>query len=137
MIINRYITVEIAKPLLLICTILAVIYASFSSAVYLADAAQGLLSGAMVINMALLKTLIGLEALLPTSLYLAIVIGLGRMYNDSEMTALYATGYSELQVLKSSLPLIILTAVLVGMFSIYLRPWAYQTVYRMEAQGRR
>ncbi len=135
LIINRYITLEIAKPLLLICTILAVIYASFSSAVYLADAAQGLLSGAMVINMALLKTLIGLEALLPTSLYLAIVIGLGRMYNDSEMTALYATGYSELQVLKSSLPLIILTAVLVGMFSIYLRPWAYQTVYRMEAQA--
>ncbi len=135
MIIYRYIILEIAKPQLLICTILAVIYASFSSAAYLADAAQGLLSGATVINMTLLKTLIGLEALLPTALYLAIVIGLGRMYNDSEMTALYATGFSEFQVLKSALPLVILTAILVGVFSIYLRPWAYQTVYKLEAQA--
>ncbi len=135
MIISRYITLEIAKPQLLICTILAVIYASFSSAAYLGDAAQGLLSGATVINMTLLKTLIGLEALLPTSLYLAIVIGLGRMYNDSEMTALFATGFSELQVLRSALPLVILTAILVGVFSIYLRPWAYQTVYKLEAQA--
>ena len=135
MIIHRYIFLEILKPQLLICTILAVIYASFSSAAYLADAAHGLLSGATVINMTLLQPLIGLEALLPTALYLAIVIGLGRMYNDSEMTALSATGFSELQVLKSELLLAILTAIIVGLLSIYLRPWAYQTVYKLEAQA--
>jgi len=135
LIIHRYIFLEIVKPQLLICAILAVIFASFSSAAYLADAAHGLLSGTTVIYMTFLKTLIGLESLLPTALYLAIIIGLGRLYNDSEMTALSAAGFSEFQVLKSVLPLAILTAILVGLFSIYLRPWAYQAVYKLEAQA--
>jgi len=135
LIINRYINLEILKPLALISLILIAIFTSFSSAAYLADAAHGLLTGATVIKLTLLKTVIGLEALLPTALYLAIVVGLGRLYSDSEMTVLSATGFSELQLVKAILPLAVVVAVIVGLLTLYIRPWAYQASYRIQARS--
>jgi len=135
LIIKRYIDLEIIKPMILISLILVVIFTSFSSAAYLADATHGLLSGATVIKLTLLKTMIGLEALLPTALYLAIVVGLGRLYSDSEMTALTATGFSELQLVKTILPLTVVVAVIVALLTLYIRPWAYQASYRIQARS--
>lgn len=135
LIINRYILLEIVKPQILICGVLVAIYASFSSAAYLADAAHGLLSGLAVVKLTLLKTIIGLEALLPTAFYLAVVVGLGRLYGDTEMTALSAAGFSELQLVKAITWLGLITALIVGVLTLYIRPWAYLTVYKLEAQA--
>ncbi len=135
MILRRYIVHEILRPMVLIALVLMVIFASFSSANYLADAAHGLLTGTTVVSLTALKTLIGLEALLPTALYLAVIIGLGRLYNDSEMTALAAAGISELQVLKIVARLVIVMAVLVAALTLYIRPWAYNLAYHLEARA--
>ncbi len=135
MIVRRYIILEITKPMVLICLVLAVIFASFSSAAYLADAAHGMLTGTTVLSLTALKTLIGLEALLPTALYLAIIVGLGRMYNDTEMTALTAAGFSELQVLKTVAWLVVAVTALVAALTLYIRPWAYHTAYHLEARA--
>lgn len=132
LIINRYLSQEITRPLLLIITILVVIYASFMSASYLVDATQGLLPGITVIYLTLLKTLVGLEVLLPTALYLAIVVGIGRMYTDSEMTALTASGVSEFQILKAVTRLALITAIIVAILTLYARPWAYRLAYKLE-----
>ncbi len=121
--------------MVLICLVLAVIFASFSSAAYLADAAHGMLTGATVLSLTALKTLIGLEALLPTALYLAIIVGLGRLYNDTEMTALTAAGFSEIQLLKTVSWLVIAVSILVAALTLYIRPWAYHTAYHLEARA--
>ena len=135
MIIRRYIIREIIKPMGLITLVLTVIFASFSSANYLADAAHGLLTANTVLSLTALKTLIGLEALLPTALYLAVIIGLGRLYNDSEMTALAASGFGELQVLKAVAGPVILVAAMVAALTLSIRPWAYGMAYRLEARA--
>lgn len=121
--------------MILICLVLVVIFASFSSAVYLADAAHGMLTGATVLSLTALKTLISLEALLPTALYLAIIIGLGRLYSDTEMTALLAAGISELQILKHVTWLVLLVVALVAALTLHVRPWAYHTAYQLEAKA--
>ncbi len=135
MIIRRYIFLEILRPMALVCLVLVVIFASFSSAAYLADAAHGLLSGRAVLQLTALKTLIGLEALLPTAFYLAVIIGLGRLYHDSEMTALAASGFSEFQVLKTTAILALGVAILVAALTLHVRPWAYHTIYETEARS--
>jgi lipopolysaccharide export system permease protein len=134
-IINRYLIREIIKPLLAICTILVVIFASYSSSQFLADAVAGALSGQAILTLILLRTLIALEVLLPIALYLAVVAGLGRLYTDHEMTALTASGVSVIQVLRAVLKLSVVIALLVAALSLYARPWAYQESYWLEAQA--
>ncbi len=119
----------------LICLVLAVIFASFSSAAYLADAAHGMLDGTTVVLLTALKTLVSLEALLPTALYLGIIVGLGRLYSDTEMTALLASGVSEMQILRHVAWLVVLVAMLVASLTLQVRPWAYHMAYQLEARA--
>ncbi len=135
LVLTRYIRREIAKPLGGILAVLVVVFASYSTARYLADAAGGLLPGHAVASLVGLKILISLEVLLPIGLYLSIVLGLGRMYADSEMTALAASGVSLTCVLRVVLPLSVGVALGVAVLSLYLRPWAYEMSYRVKARA--
>ncbi len=135
MIIKRYLTREILKPLIAVCSILIVIFVSYKSDRYLADVVEGLLPANTVAALLFLKAIIALEVLLPITLYLSVVIGLGRLYTDSEMTALFACGVSPKTVLRSVFVFSLLLAVLVGTLSLFVRPWAYEKSYRITAQA--
>jgi lipopolysaccharide export system permease protein len=135
LIIERYIIRETAKPLLLGVTLLAVIFASYSSALYLSHAVVGLLPPDTIGYLIVLKTVISFEVLLPTALYISVVFTLGRLYRDSEMVALRAFGVSELHVLRTVFVLSVLVAVPVGALSLWVHPWAYRMGYLAEARA--
>jgi len=80
-----------------------------------------------------LKALIALEVLLPLSLYLAVMIGLGRLHSDSEIYAMRACGISEMRLLRPIMTLALVLALLIGGFSLLVRPWAYAQSYRDKA----
>ncbi|MDN5862509.1 MAG: LPS export ABC transporter permease LptF, partial [Salinisphaera sp.] len=82
-----------------------------------------------------LRAIVSLELLLPLGLYLGLIFGLGRLYRDSEMAVLQASGLSRRQMLWPLLRLIVLTAILVGLLSVFVRPWAYGQIYRLEASA--
>jgi lipopolysaccharide export system permease protein len=88
LILNRFVIHEISRPMLGICAVLIAIFASYDAADYLADAVRGLLPAEFVALFVVLKIAIALEVLLPTTLYIAVVVSLGRMYRDSEMIGL-------------------------------------------------
>jgi len=134
-IIGRYITREIAKPLFLGSILLAVVFAGYRSAANLTDAASGLLQPNIAIKLIFLETLVALEVLLPTALYLSVVVGLGRLHGDSEMIALQATGMGESAVLATVLRFSMVVALVVAILSIAVRPWAYQTSHALEARS--
>jgi lipopolysaccharide export system permease protein len=136
LVLSQYVRREIAKPLGVILAVLVVLFASYSAARYLADAAGGGLPGHAVASLVGLKVLIALEVLLPIALYLSTVLGLGRMYADSEMTALAATGVSLTLVLRVVLWLAGGVALVVAVLSLYLRPWAYREIDRVKVQAR-
>lgn len=135
MIIDRYIISEIAKPFMVAIAALVAIFVAFSSAVILNDVVAGEFGIDVVVILILLRTLIILEVMLPTALYLAVVISIGRLYRDSEMVAFWALGVSELRMLRSVLLVSVLVAVAVAFVSLYGRPWAYQTSYQIEADA--
>lgn len=99
LIINRYLVLEIIKPLTGMLAVLVTIFAAYCTSRYLADAMYGLMSVSTTIMLILLKVVIALEVLLPTSLYLSVIVGLGRIYKDNEMTALFASGVGLRRVL--------------------------------------
>jgi lipopolysaccharide export system permease protein len=118
-----------------ICAVLIAIFASYTAAEYLADAVSGLLPLDFVLMLLLLKIAIALEVLLPTTLYLSVVIALGRMYRDSEMVALESCGLGTLKVCKSVFYIALIVAALVTILSLYIRPWSFGKVYRLKAQA--
>ncbi|HHJ17750.1 MAG TPA: LptF/LptG family permease, partial [Gammaproteobacteria bacterium] len=136
MVLNRYITAEIIRPMFLGIAMLVVIFSGYSFALKLSDAAQGQIPVDIVARLIGLKSLISLEILLPTALYLSIISALSRFYRDSEMAAMQAAGFGEARIMRPVLLLSVLVAVIVGVISLYARPWAYRQSYQIEADAR-
>jgi lipopolysaccharide export system permease protein len=133
MIIDRYIMREIIKPTVSVCGILVFIFGCYMATRFLADALGGQLAGSTVIILILLRIAIALEVLLPTTLYLSVVVALGRLYKDSEMTALFACGVSPGQVLRPVFYTALAIALIVASLSLFIRPWAYDKYYKLKA----
>ena len=136
MIIDRYLIREISKPLIAICAFLVVIYASYRATQYLAEAVAGVIAGKIVLYLVFLKIATAMEVLVPTTLYLSVVVALGRLYTDSEMTALFACGVGIGRVFKAVMYLAVPFAVLVACLSLYVRPWAFQQGYLLTAKAK-
>ena len=135
MIIDRYIMREIVKPTVAVCATLIFIFGCYMATRLLADALVGQLWGSTVVVLVLLRITIALEVLLPTTLYLSVVVALGRLYKDSEMTALFACGVSMGRVLRPVLYTALMIAVMVASLSLFIRPWAYDQYYRLKAKA--
>lgn len=115
--------------------LLVLIFAGYSSAVEMTGDTSGLLQPATIARLIFLNTLVALEVLLPTALYLSIVATLGRLYRDSEMAALNAAGIGESRILVAVLKFSLLVALVVAVISIFGRPWAYKQSYQLETEA--
>ena len=69
--------------------------------------------------------------LIPISLYLSVVMALGRLYADSEITALFALGLTPARVMGVVLGLSLCTALAVAGLSLMVRPWAYARAHEL------
>jgi len=127
---------EISRSMLAVGAVLIAIFASYDAASYLADAVSGLLPSSFILLFLALKTGIALEVLLPTTLYVAVVVSLGRMYRDCEMIALESCGVGMRHVFKPVFYFSFVVAVVVAVISLYVRPWSYEKIYRLKAQAR-
>ncbi len=132
---DRYLIREVLKPSMVVCVLFVVLFAGYTWIVFLAKAVDALLSPDMLLKLIALKVGIALEVLLPVSLYFGVILGLGRLYADSEMKALLASGVSPYRVMGTIGLLSVCVAVLVAIFSLYLRPLAYEESHRVKAQG--
>ena len=134
-IIDHYLIREILQPLLAICTALIVIFITFSLSRFLVDADAGLLQPGEVARLTLLKSIISLDVLIPLSLFLGVMTGLGRLYSDSEIYAMRASGISEASLLRPLMRLALVLAVIVALLSTWARPWAYSEAYAIKAEA--
>ncbi|HBP88703.1 MAG: LPS export ABC transporter permease LptF [Nitrospira sp.] len=132
---SRYLAWEVLKPASVVLSILIVLFAGYSWVTFLASAANALIPFTMIMGLIGLKIAIALEVLLPVSLYLGIIVGLGRLYTDSEVKAFMACGISPYRILVIILIPTCLVAVVVAMCSLFLRPWAYGHSYQLKAEA--
>lgn len=134
-IIERYIARELFIPFMVVITVLAGLFVSFSSARFLAGAITETLGLAAMIKLVLLKTLIALEVLVPVSLYVAVIIGLSRLNKDNEINVLRSVGISSYRIIYIVLMVAIPVGIISGILSTYIRPWAYAESYILDAQA--
>lgn len=122
MILERYLIREIAHTLTGVMVILALIVLSGSFLHILASAIEGDYPVRLVFSLLGLEAVGKLMFILPLSFYFSILLALGRLYNDSEMTALFACGVEPQRIYRAIAALGLSVAAVVAFFSLYMTP---------------
>ena len=131
MIIFRYLLAEVFKSQLAVFVILMTIILSQRFVKILADASEGEVPGQLVMSIVALKLPQLAVIILPLSAFIGILVAYGRIYADSEMTVLHATGVSEWYVTRITLVLSLLLAMVAGGVTLFLSPWATEREYQV------
>tara|TARA_R110001592_G_scaffold336960_1_gene622778 strand:- start:44438 stop:45505 length:1068 start_codon:yes stop_codon:yes gene_type:complete len=135
LIIDRHISMEILRPFVIGLGLLVLVFIGFSAAKQLSAAAAGQLEMLTAFKLVGLNTLVTLEILMPSAFFFSVLAAVGRLYRDSEMSALYAAGVSRARILEAVLKLALVVALITGTISILGRPWAFRTSYDLESRA--
>jgi lipopolysaccharide export system permease protein len=118
---DRYLLREVTVTFVAVTGVLLVILLSNQLARVLGQAVINGFPGSVVLALIGLTTLQQLTVLVPIGLFLGIVLALGRLYHESEMTAMAACGVGTTSIYR---PLGLLTAVVVAALAVL----SYQVV---------
>lgn len=128
MIVFRYLSREVLLAFSAVSAVLLVIIMSGRFIKYLAQAAQGILDPGVLLLIMGYRIPGFLQLILPLGLFLGILLAYGRLYLESEMTVLSATGMSDQRLLSYTLVPAILVALLCAWLSFVLTPQGVQKV---------
>ena len=133
-VIDRLLMREILKTLSVVLLVLALVLLSNTMVRYLGKAASGLLSTDILLIVVGLELVKALGLIIPPAFFFSVLWVLGRMYRDSEMVALAASGFGHVRVFRSVLLVGVPLAVLVTWLVMAVLPWAKGNVEQLKAQ---
>lgn len=131
MILFRYIVREILLTLLAVTLILVVIVVSGRLVKYLDSAAAGDLAPDILFSIIFFRLPSFLELIVPLAFFVSVVLALGRLYVDSEITVMSACGMSQRRLLGFALAPAALVALVVAGLSLGLSPYGIDRVQRI------
>jgi len=136
-IIDRYLIRQIGLTFLATVLVLLAMVLSHRLAGYLSKAANGLLARDSIFLLIGLQASHFLVVLIPLGFLLSIMLTLGRLYRDHEMTALAACGYGPLSVYRAVLLLAVPLAVFTAILSLLLVPLTMDWQFEVLAKARK
>ena len=134
---DRYLLREVTATSIAVTGVLLVVLLSNQFARVLGQAAQNGFPRGIVLSLIGLTTLQQLTVLVPIGLFLGIVLALGRLYHESEMTAMTACGVGPLRVYKPIALLAVVVAILLAVLSYRVVPAAWQQSNELRAAAMR
>jgi lipopolysaccharide export system permease protein len=135
MIIRRYLNKEIFNTLLAVTLILMLVFLCQQTVRYLSYAASGKLASNILLPLLGFEVPYLLVLLLPLGLYLGMFLVYSRLYAESEMFVLNASGYGARRLLMMTLPLAAVIAVVVMALALWVNPWLASEKNRLIAKG--
>jgi lipopolysaccharide export system permease protein len=136
-ILDRYILREVVVSWLAVTGVLLALLITNQVARVLERAAESQYPRGVVLELILLSVVQNLSLVIPVALLLGIVLALGRLYHDSEMTAAQACGAGSRPVLVPVLGFTLLLAVLLTALSVYVSPAATQRMLELRSEALR
>ncbi|MFU2054816.1 LPS export ABC transporter permease LptF [Gallibacterium anatis] len=124
MILTKYLIKETLKSQLAILFILLVIFLAQQLVRVLGSAVNGNVPVDVILPLLGLGMPTMAQLMLPLSLFLALLLTLGRLYSESEITVMQACGIGPNALVRVGLILSIVTAAIAAYNSLYLTPWA-------------
>ena len=134
---DRYLLREVAQTSVAVTGVLLVILLSNQLARVLGQAAQSEFPGGVVLTLIGLTTLQQLTVLVPIGLFLGIVLALGRLYHESEMTAMAACGVGPLSIYRPIALFTLLVVALLAVLSFRVVPEAGVRVQQIRIEALR
>jgi lipopolysaccharide export system permease protein len=136
-ILDRYFLRELAQTVAATAVVLLVIVAGSAFAHVLQQVANGSFPPSVMFQVLGLRTLDGLTNMLPLASFIGVLMGLGRMYRESEMHVLASSGMGPRDLLKPVLVLGVVLVAITALVSLWLGPWAVRTSDAMVAAANR
>ncbi|MDR9828441.1 LPS export ABC transporter permease LptF [Vibrio sp. FNV 38] len=124
MIIVRYLIRETLKSQFAIFFVLFLVFLSQKFIRVLADASDGDIPARMIMSIVGLNMPAMGLLMLPLSLFIGILLTYGRLYAESEITVMNATGIGNKFLIRASLYLAVITGTVAGFNAFWLAPWA-------------
>ncbi|WP_099610404.1 LPS export ABC transporter permease LptF [Vibrio fujianensis] len=124
MIIVRYLIRETLKSQFAIFFVLFLVFLSQKFIRVLADASDGEIPARMILSIVGLNMPAMGLLMLPLSLYIGILLTFGRLYAESEITVMNATGIGNKFLIRAALYLAIITSSVAAFNAFWLSPWS-------------
>jgi lipopolysaccharide export system permease protein len=134
-VIERYFAKEILSNFTAVLTVVVLIFVVTYFTRYLSWAAEGVVAASIVVDLLLFRSVSVLYLIFPFALYISVLLAFGRLYKDSEMTALAASGVGVVRVMRSVSWVAIAIAFVVAAFSLYISPWAYNKTLQIKQKA--
>ena len=115
---------DLLRTLLAVWSVIVVIIVSRQFIRILDKAVDGQVSNQTLLTVLGLKTIIASAAFLPAALFMAVLMVLGRMYRDQEMSAVASAGGGSGTVYRALFLMVFPLSVLSAGLSFYVSPWA-------------
>ncbi len=119
---DRYLLKEVILGWLAVTVVLWLILISNRLVLFLADAASGDIAANVIFRLLALKMVWYMVHIVPFALALGIVLGLGRLYRDNEMTVMSACGVGIWRIYKPLLVFGLLVSVVLTWLALYVSP---------------
>lgn len=135
-IIDRYLLREFAVNLLAVTSVLWLIFVATRFARYLAQAAVGNLPSDVIFTLLGYSSLGALSILLPMATFLAVMLGLGRMNADNELTIISVCGISNRRLIRNIALFSGIIALIVAALSLWIVPDVLTGRYDLEQKAK-
>ncbi|MGZ8094901.1 MAG: LPS export ABC transporter permease LptF [Methylosarcina sp.] len=128
------IALDILKTLMSVWSVIVVIIVSRKFIKVLEKAVEGQVSNETLMKIFGLRTLVAGIDFLPAALFMAILMVLGRMYRDQEMSAISSAGGGSGTIYRAVFLLVFPLSVLAVGLSLYSSPWAEDRMEHLMSQ---
>jgi len=136
-ILDRYILREVVVSWLAVTGVLLAILLTNQIARVLELAAESQYPRGLVVELILLSAVQNLSLVIPVGLLIGIVLAIGRLYHDSEMTAAQACGAGSRPVLIPVIGFSVLLTILLGAMSLKVAPAAVGRMLELRSEALR
>jgi lipopolysaccharide export system permease protein len=129
---DRYLLKEVINGWLAVTLFLWLILVSNRLVRYLGDAVSGDIPGNVIFKLIGLKMVWYLVHVVPFALALGVVLALGRLYRDNEMTVMSACGVGPWRIYKPLLGFGVVLAIILAWLSLYVSPEVQSMSFKLE-----
>lgn len=134
-VLTRYLVREFGKSLIAVAAVLVLIYMSNQVATLLAQVAAGQMASDVVFGLLFLKWVNNLRLVLPPAFFIAVLLTLGRMYSEQEMTVLAACGIGQRRIYRALLLVAVPLTVFMVWLSFFAGPWSTRLANLIQDQA--
>ncbi len=127
-VLDRMIVKDLLLTFLAVLSDLVVIIVSRKFIKILAQAVEGDVSSETLLMILGFKTVIACGTFMPAAVFMAVLMVIGRMYRDQEISAIASAGGGVLVIYRAVLSAVIPLSLLAGVLSLLAMPWAEATV---------